>query len=112
MLYGGAKLLYLSIDESKSARVTVIFKGVCLKPFISQSDLKHIVEVNLADRWQIFRRLQELNIPSWCDSDQPLTVAIATPTTGIQLWSVVRHSTASRHDLIRTLEQCWDCANH
>lgn len=83
-----------------------------MKPFISQPDLKHIVEVNLADRWQIFRRLQELNIPSWCDSDQPLAVAIATPTAAIQVWSVVRHFNASRHDLIRTLEQCWHCTNH
>jgi hypothetical protein len=83
-----------------------------LKPFISQPGITHIVDINLADRWQIFRRLQELDIPSWCDSHQPLTVAIATPTTAIQVWSVVRHFNASRHDLIRTLEQCWDCANY
>lgn len=84
-----------------------IFKGVCLKPIISQLATKHTVEVNLADRWQIFRRLQELDIPSWCETEQPLTIAIANPTHAIQVWCVVRQSTASRHDLIQTLKKCW-----
>jgi hypothetical protein len=83
-----------------------------LKPFTLQPGIKHIVEVNLADRWQIFRRLQELDIPSWCESDQPLSVAIATPIDAIQVWSVARHFSASRHDLIRTLNQCWHCTNY
>ncbi len=78
-----------------------------MKPFISQPGTKHIVEVNLADRWQIFRRLQELDIPSWCETDQPLTIAIANPTHAIQVWCVIRQLTASRHDLIQTLKQSW-----
>ncbi|MBW4635094.1 MAG: hypothetical protein KME30_25305 [Iphinoe sp. HA4291-MV1] len=78
-----------------------------MKPLILQPQVKYIVEVNWADRWQIYRRLQELDIPCWCETNQALTVEISNPTAAIQLWSVVRQLTAPRQDLIRNLKKCW-----
>lgn len=78
-----------------------------LKSFSSEVENKHVVEVNWADRWQIYQRLQELDVPCWCEANQPLKVEIGNPTTAIQLWYVMRRFTASRQDLIRTLEYSW-----
>ncbi|MEC4814272.1 MAG: hypothetical protein SAK29_13505 [Scytonema sp. PMC 1069.18] len=78
-----------------------------MKPVTSQSQEKYVVEVNWADRWLVYRRLQELGISCSCESNQPLTIEISDVTTAIQLWSVVRSFTAPRQDLIHTLKQCW-----
>jgi len=77
-----------------------------LKTFDSRSQTKHVVEVNWADRWQVYKRLQELNIPSWCSSNQPLTVEIANTEAAVQLWSVMRLLNSSRQELISTLKEC------
>ncbi|MBF2065769.1 MAG: hypothetical protein IGS39_15305 [Calothrix sp. C42_A2020_038] len=61
------------------------------------------------DRWQVYMRLQELGINCSCAMNQPLKVEIASITAAIQLWSVVRQLTASRHELINALERCWYC---
>jgi len=74
---------------------------------ISQPQVKQIVEVNWADRWQVYQRLQELDVPCWCGTNQPLTIEISNPTVAVQLWSVMRQLTAERQHLIQTLEQCW-----
>ncbi|NJM72925.1 MAG: hypothetical protein HC862_23820 [Scytonema sp. RU_4_4] len=78
-----------------------------MKPFILKPQEKYIIEVNRVDRWQIYRRLQELDIPCWCETNQPLTVEISNPTAAIQLWSVVQQFTTNRQDLIRNLKKCW-----
>ncbi|MEA5618755.1 hypothetical protein VB711_13035 [Cronbergia sp. UHCC 0137] len=78
-----------------------------MKFFSSDTVLKHIVEVNWADRWQVYQRLRELDIPCYCESNQPLEVEITNPILAVQFWSVLRQFTASRQDLIRNLEQCW-----
>ncbi|WP_243902422.1 Asr1405/Asl0597 family protein [Aetokthonos hydrillicola] len=72
-----------------------------------QAQVQQIVEVNWADRWQVYQRLQELDIRCSCGSNQPLTVEISNSTVAIQLWSVLRQLTTPRQDLIRNLEQCW-----
>ncbi|MBW4666420.1 MAG: hypothetical protein KME60_02975 [Cyanomargarita calcarea GSE-NOS-MK-12-04C] len=72
-----------------------------------QTQVKQVVEVNWADRWQVYLRLQELGIPSWCESNQPLTVEIVSVVAAIQLWSVIRQFTVSRQEMIWTLKQCW-----
>lgn len=66
-----------------------------------------MVEVNCSDRWQIYQRLQELAIPCWCSTNQPLRVHIVDATAAIQLWSVSRQVTMSRQDLMCWLERCW-----
>ncbi len=78
-----------------------------LKSFSSQVEAKQIVEVNPADRWQVYQRLQELEIPCWCEINQPLEVQVKDAIAAIQLWSVMHQFTASRQDLIGTLEKCW-----
>ena len=66
-----------------------------------------MVKVNWADRWQVYQRLQELGIPCWCATNQPLTVDIAEVAAAVQLWSVVRQLTVSRQELVCLLERCW-----
>lgn len=78
-----------------------------MKPLSSQSETKHAVEINRVDRWQVYHRLQELEIPCSCETNQPLTVEVNSVTTAVQLWSVVRQLTAPRQDLIQNLKQCW-----
>jgi len=78
-----------------------------LKSFSSEIERKYIVEVHWADRWQVYQRLQELNISCWCETNQPLKVEIGSPIAAVQLWSVMWRFTASRQDLIWSLENCW-----
>ncbi|MBD2363178.1 hypothetical protein H6G36_18630 [Anabaena minutissima FACHB-250] len=75
-----------------------------MKSFLSQIEQTYVVEVNWLDRWQIYQRLQELDVPCWCEANQPLKVEISSPVAAIQLWSVIRQFTASRQDLISTLK--------
>jgi hypothetical protein len=77
---------------------------------VSQASLNvgEMVEVNCLDKWQIYQRLQELAIPCWCATSQPLRVHIVDVNSAIQLWSVSRQFKMSRHDFINWLERCWE----
>ena len=66
-----------------------------------------IVEVGWSERWLVYRRLQELEIPCWCEVDRPLRVKIGTTTEAIQLASVLRQFSASSRELTLSLERCW-----
>lgn len=66
-----------------------------------------IVTVNRADRWEVYRRLQELDIACDCKTDRPLQIEIYSPTAAIQLWSIVKSFCAPRHELLRWLDRCW-----
>ncbi len=78
-----------------------------MKSFSSEIEINHLVDVNWADRWQIYQRLKELDIPCSCAPNQPLKVEISSPVAAVQLWSLIRRFTASRQDQIWTLERCW-----
>ncbi len=65
------------------------------------------VGVDWADRWQVYQRLQELEIKCWCEPNQPLRVEIDNPLAVVQLWSVMQQLTASRQELICYLEHSW-----
>ncbi|BAZ01648.1 hypothetical protein NIES37_56520 [Tolypothrix tenuis PCC 7101] len=78
-----------------------------MKSFSSEVETRHTLEVNWADRWQVYQRLQELDIPCWCESNQPLQVEITNPLAIIQLWSVMRQFSVSRQDIISSLEKSW-----
>jgi hypothetical protein len=80
---------------------------IILKSIIPQPLALHAVDVNWADRWQVYQRLKELEIPCWCETNQQLTVEIGNTTAAVQFWSVVQQFTASRQQLIRNLEVCW-----
>ena len=71
------------------------------------AETHQVVGVNWADRWQVYQRLQELEIPCQCLANQPLQVQLQNPTAAIQLWSAVRQLTAPRHELVRWLARCW-----
>ncbi|WP_341734890.1 Asr1405/Asl0597 family protein [Microcoleus sp. EPA2] len=66
-----------------------------------------IVQVSWLDRWQVYKRLQELEIPCWCGIDQPLRTQINTVKQAAQLMSVLRQVSASRTELVQWLECCW-----
>ncbi|QLE54327.1 Asr1405/Asl0597 family protein [Nostoc sp. TCL26-01] len=78
-----------------------------MKPSSPQIEEKYLVEISWADRWLVYQRLRELDIPCSCETDKPLQVEINTPTAAIQLWSVVRQFTSSRQDLIWSLKRIW-----
>ena len=70
-----------------------------MNPLDLEPEAGKTVEVNRADRWQVYLRLQQLDIPCVCTTNQPLRVQIQTTAAAVQLWSVVRQLTASRHEL-------------
>jgi hypothetical protein len=68
---------------------------------------KMVVEIQAGDRWQIYRRLQELDISCQCEAHQPLRVEVEHGLDLIQLWSVIRQFDASRTENIEGLNRCW-----
>lgn len=70
--------------------------------------IAHIVDIKDTQRWQIYRRLQELEIPCRCATNQPLVVEINSSTAIAQLTCVVQQYTAPRSELIDRLENCWN----
>ncbi len=59
------------------------------------------------DRWQVYQRLQELDIPCQCHLYQPIKIQVSSPTQLIQVWSVTRQITDSPAKLGKLLEKCW-----
>jgi hypothetical protein len=78
-----------------------------MNPSSSELETSQVIEIALADRWQVYRRLQELSIPCRCGTNQPLSAQINNVTAAIQLWSVVRQLTVPRRELVYWLEHCW-----
>lgn len=69
--------------------------------------LGQIVELGGLHRWEVYRRLQELEIACWCGSGQPLQVQIDNAVEATQLGSVLKQFTAPKHELVGLLENCW-----
>ena len=67
-----------------------------------------VISINGSEKWDIYHRLQELDIPSQCFTNQLVSVEISSPNALIQVWTVVRRMTSSRRDLIRLLKSCWE----
>ncbi|HIK32030.1 MAG TPA: hypothetical protein IGS17_10425 [Oscillatoriales cyanobacterium M59_W2019_021] len=66
-----------------------------------------IVGLSPCDRWLVYQRLQELDIPCHCELYQPLRVRVPSLQAAIQLWSAVRSISAPRQELVSFLERCW-----
>lgn len=75
------------------------------EPFSCQT--QDLIEVNCEDRWQVYQRLQALDIPCQCAAYEPLRVQMYSVAMAIQVWSVVRSVTVSRQTLAVWLEICW-----
>lgn len=73
-----------------------------------QSLPSRILDVRWSMRWEVFRRLRALGIKCQCSTNDPLLVYLHSPTTVIQIWSVLRQTGASRLELIDWLENCWE----
>jgi hypothetical protein len=69
-------------------------------------EASQIVEIRWSDRWQAYRRLQELGISCSCSSGQPLKVLVRNPSDAIQVWSVVRQFNEPRCQLAFWLNDC------
>ena len=78
-----------------------------MKSSPSEQPIIHTVGIKNTERWSIFHRLQELDIPSICSTNKPLQVQLDNPSAIAQLCSVVKQTTASRHELIHWLDNCW-----
>ena len=63
--------------------------------------------IDCEDRWQVYHRLQELDISCECSGFQPLKVHVQTATEALQVWSVVRRVSQPRLDLAVALMQSW-----
>lgn len=72
------------------------------------SEQRHIVEVSWLDRWQVYQRLQELEITCWCAIDRPLRVQLDSALQVAQLESVLRQYRYSRRELQVWLDSCWE----
>ena len=66
-----------------------------------------MIPVECCDRWQAYFRLKELGIPCQCEGYQPLLVDMHTAQGVIQVWSVLKHVSTPRSELVRWLDQCW-----
>ena len=67
----------------------------------------HPVGIKNTERWIIYRRLQELEIPCQCSTNQPLQVELSNPNAIAQLCHVVKQLTAPRSELVKWLDRCW-----
>ncbi|NJK40097.1 MAG: hypothetical protein HC835_20690 [Oscillatoriales cyanobacterium RM2_1_1] len=82
-----------------------------MNPSQLQPEDTDVLGIHWGDRWLICYRLQELDIPCWCEVGQPLRVRISTPKEAMQFFSVVKQYTAPRHELLQNLERCWQQSN-
>ena len=73
----------------------------------SERQLKKAIDVKWAYRWDIYRRLKALEIDCQCSTNEPLLVNLDSPTTLVQIWSVIKQSNAERQQLIDWLDGCW-----
>ena len=63
--------------------------------------------VQCQDRWQVYHRLKDLDIPCRCRSHQPLRVEVNSAQSAILVWSVVMQISRPRQDLVQWLNHCW-----
>ena len=70
--------------------------------FVSQ-----VAKINRSDRWSVYRRLQELNIPCWCPEDGTLWIEIDRCIHAILVRSTIQQFASTRSELTDWLERCW-----
>ena len=71
------------------------------------SDKLFTVNSGWSDRWQLYRRLMELEICCKCSTGKPLEVTVDTPTAAVQVWSVARQQMMERSQSIDWLDRCF-----
>ena len=79
-----------------------------MSKFASNSpDWGQVVSCNRCDRWSLYHRLQELNIPCACPTDGTLRVDVNHAIALILVRSAVRQFIISRQEIVDWLERCW-----
>ncbi|MDA0268229.1 MAG: hypothetical protein O2890_09855 [Cyanobacteria bacterium] len=73
----------------------------------TEADRPLLTEIDCCDRWQVYFRLQELDIPCQCRAHRPLSVDIRTATMALQVWSIVNRVSRPHQELATWLNQCW-----
>jgi hypothetical protein len=66
-----------------------------------------ISNLSVWEPWQVYQRIQSLDIECKCLLHKPLQVCIARPAQLLQLWTVLRQLETCRGSLIGWLEPCW-----
>ena len=66
-----------------------------------------VAKIKRGDRWTVYRRLQELNIPCWCPPDGTLWIEVDRCIHAILLRSTIQQFVGTRSELIDWLERCW-----
>ncbi|MEM7759338.1 MAG: Asr1405/Asl0597 family protein [Cyanobacteria bacterium P01_A01_bin.40] len=79
-----------------------MYKSTLPDTFVSQ-----ITKIQRSERWSVYRRLQELNIPCWCPQDGSLWVEIDSCIHAILLRSTIQQFVSTRSESIDWLERCW-----
>lgn len=79
-----------------------MYKSTRPDNFVSQ-----VTKIQRSDRWSVHRRLQELNIPSWCPADGALWIEIDSCIHAILLRSTIQQFVSTRSESIEWLERCW-----
>ncbi|ABG53278.1 conserved hypothetical protein [Trichodesmium erythraeum IMS101] len=79
-----------------------------MSTFNQKPGICEIVEVSCVDRWQVYRRLQELDIDCWCEPEKPLQVHLKNTNEANQLESVLKQFTAHRYELVQLLQSSWE----
>ncbi|MGD1699127.1 Asr1405/Asl0597 family protein [Dapis sp. BLCC M229] len=79
-----------------------------MSTFNQRPDTCKILQASCVDRWQVYRRLQELDIDCWCETQKPLQVNLKNANEANQLESVLKQFTAHRHELVQLLQSCWE----
>ncbi|MEN9214068.1 MAG: hypothetical protein Q6K12_02410 [Gloeomargarita sp. DG_1_6_bins_138] len=60
-----------------------------------------------SQRWPIYHRLQELEIPCRCEPHRPLEIEMTHPRDVLLVWSVVHQVMGTRAQHVAWLERCW-----
>ena len=68
---------------------------------------RQVVAIPRGDRWQVYQRLQSLEIPCYCSKAGSLEVEVDSPLAAIQVWSAIGQFTRPRRELALWLDRCW-----
>jgi hypothetical protein len=66
-----------------------------------------LIDLHQPERWQLYQRLQELDIECYCSGCQPLLMHLEGAFSALQAWSAMRQMYCSNDCLRNWLEQCW-----
>ncbi|MBF2083094.1 Asr1405/Asl0597 family protein [Thermoleptolyngbya sp. C42_A2020_037] len=73
----------------------------------SVSGWGQVISVNRCDRWSIFLRLRDLNIPCACPADGTLRVEVNHALALLLVRSALFQFSCSRQERVDWLERCW-----